>query len=381
MSVRKREWTTSKGEAKQAWVVDYADQEGIRRLKTFSKKKDADAWRNQTSVAVRRGEHVPDSASITVRQAGAEWLKACEAADLERTTIDQYRQHLDLHILPFLGNEKLTHINVPTVKALQTRLRQEGRSPAMVRIVTTSLGSLLAEAQESGRVSHNAVRELKKRRTASTSPQQRHKARLEVGVDIPTPADARRIVEAAKGRYRPLIITAIFSGLRASELRGLRWSDVDLNKSEIHVKQRADRFNKIGPPKSAAARRTVPVNPIVINTLREWKLKCPKGELDLVFPNGSGNIESHGNIINRGLLPTVNDAGVPQYTGLHCLRHFFASWLINAPPLGLGLSGKVVQERMGHSTLAMTMDRYGHLFPRGDDAKVLAEAERAFFAT
>jgi integrase len=196
-----------------------------------------------------------------------------------------------------------------------------------------------------------------------------------------------------------VLLTALFSGLRASELRGLRWDDVDLVKSEIHVHQRADRYNKIDAPKSEAGERTVPLPPIVVSTLREWKLACPKGPLGLTFPNGAGRVEDYSNILKRGLWPVqisagvciivkdaegkvvVDDKGEPvrqaKYTGLHALRHFYASWCINRKADGgLELPGKVVQERLGHSSITMTMDTYGHLFPRGDDAAELAAAAR-----
>jgi integrase len=102
----------------------------------------------------------------------------------------------------------------------------------------------------------------------------------------------------------------------------------------------------IGAPKSKASRRTVPFGSFVANTLREWKLACPKGELGLVFPNGQGNIDSLANIIERGLKPTATAAlGEPKYTGMHCFRHFYASWCIDR-----GLPPKVIQERLGHST-------------------------------
>ena len=132
------------------------------------------------------------------------------------------------------------------------------------------------------------------------------------------------------------LIIAIFTGLRASELRGLRWKDVDLKANELHVRQRADRFNEIGKPKSAAGERVVPFGKFVANTLKEWKLACPKSDGDLVFPNGAGKVESLANIINRGLIPAQVAAGVvvdgkAKYTGLHALRHFYASWCINRP--------------------------------------------------
>jgi integrase len=76
MSVRKREWLTQKGK-QEAWVVDYADQDGKRRLKTFKRKSDAKAYEADTRVQIREGTHVPDSASITVKDAGELWLARC----------------------------------------------------------------------------------------------------------------------------------------------------------------------------------------------------------------------------------------------------------------------------------------------------------------
>ena len=173
-------------------------------------------------------------------------------------------------------------------------------------------------------------------------------------------------MEAAKGRWRPLLLTAIFAGLRASELRGLRWQDVDLD--------RADRYSAIGRPKSDAAERTVPLTPIVVNALREWKLACPKSKDGLVFPSGGGLVEHHKNIIERGLIPTMIAAGVTvkhkgpervevegaKYTGLHAFRHFYASWCINRRAEGgLELPAKVVQERLG---TFVDHDDYGRLW-------------------
>jgi len=216
--------------------------------------------------------------------------------------------------------------------------------------------------------------------------EKRAKGKLKVGVDIPTRDEVLAIVAHAEGRWKPFLLTAIFTGLRASELRGLRWSDVDLKKSEIHVRQRADAFNQIGPPKSHSGERAVPLLPMVANAIREWKLACPKGPLDLVFPNGRGNIESHANLVNRVLMPVQVAAGVTdkrrraKYSGLHAFRHFFASWCINRrSDGGLELPAKVVQSRLGHASIVMTLDRYGHLFPRGDDTAELAAAEKALF--
>jgi integrase len=395
MSVRKRAWKTSKGETKEAWVVDYVDQGGTRRLKTFAKKKAADNFEATANVEIRAGIHTADSASITIAEAGKLWLETGERAGLERSTLAAYQQHLKLHIEPYLGKVKLSQLSAPMVREFMDRLARgdmpegaapEPRSPAMVRKVRVSLSSLLSDAQERGLVSRNVVRELRRgrQRGAERRAEKRQKGKLKVGVDIPTRQEIKAIVEAATGRWRPLLLTAIFTGLRASELRGLRWRDVDLEKRELHVRQRADRFNAFGKPKSESGERTVPLTPIVVNTLREWKLACPKGDKGLVFPTGGGNVESHSNIVQRGLEPIEIAAGVTtddgrgKYSGLHAFRHFYASWCINRrADGGLELPPKMVQERLGHSSIVMTMDVYGHLFPRGDDSAELEAAEKA----
>jgi integrase len=261
--------------------------------------------------------------------------------------------------------------------------------------VTVSLGSILADAQLRGHSVRNPVHEMSRAKSSRVKVEKRQQKRLEIGVDIPTTGEIKALIAAAEGRWRPLIITAVFTGLRASELRGLRWADVDLAGAVLHVRQRADRYHDIGMPKTDAGQRKVPLTPMSINVLREWKLACPKGELDLVFPTGAGKVEGHSNMVNRGLIPTMIAAGVvtvtgrddegkpiaaAKYTGLHALRHWFASWCINRRSEGgLELTPKAVQERMGHSNIAVTLDTYSHLFPTQDERAALAAAERSIF--
>jgi integrase len=167
----------------------------------------------------------------------------------------------------------------------------------------------------------------------------------------------------------------------------------------VNVRQRANLWSELGAPKSAAVYRDIPLSPVVVNILREWKLACPKlkqrqvdgsetARLWLVFPKGAGHVESHANIVNRGFYAAQRAAGVtapdpderdeagnpimkPKY-GLHALRHFFASWAIEQ-----GFSPKRVQTLLGHSSIQMTFDVYGHLFPNPeDDHARFAAAER-----
>ena len=187
------------------------------------------------------------------------------------------RSHARIHIIPLLGRVKLSRLSAPAIREFEDRLRTDGRSAAMIRKILTSLGSMLSDAQERGLVSRNVVRDLGSRRKkgADRRADRRQKGRLKVGVDIPSREEIRAIVGALQGPWRPILLTAIFTGLRASELRGLRWADVDLKQGELHVRQRADRYNAIGAPKSESGERTVPLPPIVANALRELKLACP----------------------------------------------------------------------------------------------------------
>ena len=392
MSIRERKWTTKDGEKKSAWVVDYFDQNGKRHIKTFKLKKDAKDFDAGTRVEVKGRVHVADSETVTVKEACGYWLTACEDAGLERTTLAQYRQHVDLHIIPFVGDRRLNEVTVPFVRTFLDDLRANGRSAAMVRNVRVSLGSVFSDAQERGLVVRNAVKEIGRGKQARARSQARHVEPAEVGVDIPTPDEIRAVMAKAAGRDRVFWMTAIFTGMRASELRGLRWADVDLSKATINVRQRADAYQQIGSPKSVKGRRTIPLVSSLVTALKEWKLACPKGDAGLVFPNGAGNVEYHANIIKRWFHPPQIEAGVvinskdkngkpvklAKYSGLHSLRHFYASWCINSPADGgLGLTPKVVQERMGHSSIQVTLDTYSHLFKRagtGDEMDAAAAA-------
>jgi integrase len=246
-------------------------------------------------------------------------------------------------------------------------------SRPVARKVLTSFKSLLKVAKHV----HAAI-------DVSVGRSKRAERKLEAGRDIPMPAEVKRLIEEAKDdtRLRALLLTAALCGLRASELRGLRWADVNLKADELHVRQRADRYCKIGAPKSDSSVRTVPLAPDVLAALKVWKLACPKGEGDLVFPTAQGQVEHHKNML-KSLAPVMVAAGVvtrsgkPKY-GLHAFRHFFASWCINRKADGgRELPAKVVQGVLGHSSIVMTLDRYGHLFPRGDDRAELAIAAKA----
>jgi integrase len=370
-SIRRRIWRNKDGE-QTAWVADYFDQSDKRHIKTFAKKKEADSWLVTAQDEVKRGVHTPESASLTVAEAADIWIEKGELENLERSTLRQYRSHVDLHIRRSrIGAEKLARLSTPTIEAFRDDLLKRSSRP-MARKVLTSLKSILSEAQRRGLVAHNAAQPVK------VDVKKRDQRKLAVGRDIPSKEEINAILMHAEGRWRPLFITAIFTGMRASELRGLTWGDINFERRVIHVRQRANLWGDIGAPKSSAGDREIPMSPMVVNALREWKLACPRGELGLAFPNGAGRVEAHSNLATRGFnalqLATgiVEPNGKPKYSP-HSLRHFFASWAIEQ-----GFSPKRLQAMLGHSSIQMTFDRYGHLFPSlEDDHAKFAKGELA----
>jgi integrase len=266
--------------------------------------------------------------------------------------VRSYEEHCDLHIYPLIGARKLSELTAPAVNAFADQLREQGRSPGMVRRVVGSLGAIFREAHRRGLSAVDPTAGIDLHLPDREDPRP----------VIPSKAELQAIIAGAEGRWRPLVLVAIFCGLRASELRGLRWSDVNFESRHISVNQRADIYHKIGRLKSKSAYRSIPCPPIVINALREWKLLCPKGDLGLVFPAGSGKVEPLSNIMQRGFEPlqvavgVINAEGVAKY-GMHALRHACASLWIEQ-----GHNPKQIQTLMGHSSIKMTFDTYGHLF-------------------
>jgi integrase len=372
-SVRKRTWTTATGIEKSAWVADYFDQHRQRHIETFPTQKAAKAWLVEVQGEVARGVHTPERNSLTVAEAAQAWLERGKAEGLERCTLRSYGTLVRLHIAAkdsTIGMVKLALLSTPMLEVWRDGL-VERLSRQLARRVLFALKSILKEAMRRGLVAQNVALPVR------VDIKKREQKKLEVGHGIPDKDDIQRLLAACRGRFRPFLVTAVFTGMRSSELRGLSWSAVDFDKKTITVRERADEWGAIGYPKSHAGQRVIPLAAIVVNTLREWKLACPKGELDLVFPNGAGHVWALQNIANRFWRPLQRQAGLVDVTGeplfdLHALRHFAASTWIEA-----GFSAKRLQALLGHASIQITFDKYGHLFPSvEDDHERLARIER-----
>lgn len=374
-SIRSREWTAPSGTKKSAWVVDYRDASGHRRSKQFKRKKEAEAWLVSAAWEVTQGTHTPDSQSITVQDAATQWLDRRRADDLEPTTIASYEQHIRLHIVPLCGKLRLNQISRPKAEELRDRL-VKAVSRAMASRVLRTLTSIVSEAQGRGRVAQNVFEGVRLTRSK----------REKSAVVIPTKTELRAILAAALASP-DLMLSAftcllIFSGLRASELRGLGWHHLDLRKKTVSVQRRADARGVLGSPKTEAGYRTIPLPAAAISALRRWKLACVSTAGDLVFPSLGGAVMSHTFMTHRVLHPVQAAARITdeqstaaspigRYT-LHDFRHAAASLWIDK-----GVTAKVVQRWMGHSSIQVTFDTYGHLFASPErDAAIAAEIER-----
>jgi integrase len=415
MSVKQREWENKDGSVTKVWVVGYNDPNGKWRTKQFNKKKDADAYENSVKTDVRKGVHVADAEAITVEIACHIWLDKCETDGVETSTLRQYRGHCYNHIIPatlnggkvVLGRVLTTKLNRGVVAAFRDHLLKEN-SRVTARKVYTSFKSVLSEARLRGHMAADPCEKIEIKERERDHADEMIRREFMQPTDIKAFIVAATEIATAKPTHHNKMLVVLcrvlpFTGLSASETRGLFWANLDFKGHQILVRTRADEKNKIGKLKAGKRYREIPMTPDVEQTLREWKEICPRdprsGELHLVFPNASGKVEAHTVLLNRGfhpiqvaagiVVPRLDDEGEPirdddgnpvmvgKYTGLHDFRHFFASWLIKH----MKADPKQVMTYMGHSTIRMTYDVYGHLFQMTNaDHSAFAEAAQRVLA-
>jgi integrase len=344
-------------------VWDPASGKKIR--KTFDNLSEAKAWRHDASGAVRRGELKP-STRQTLAEYAEKWIDGIKSGTvLDRagktykpSVIRGYERSLRKRVLPVLGHKRLADVTRHDVQALADRLRGDGLSPSTVTNTVMPLRAIYRRAIRDGLVSVNPTSNL----------------------DLPA-ANSRRIVHVSKedvaeflasqpDDIRPLYATAAYGGLRRGEIRGLRWSDVDLANSEIHVRRGWDDKDGEIDPKSLKSARTAPIYGILRDYLDEHKMRTGGSGDNLVFASKHGKPFTSTNIARKGKR-AARAAGV-RYYGLHDLRHFYVSFSVD-----MGLDLAQIGDYVGHSSAYMT-DRYRHLL---EDARQRArERADAYFA-
>jgi integrase len=300
----------------------------------------------------------------TVHDACESWLRTSERNGLERSTMKAYRSHARIHIEPKIGDLLVSDLARADVRDFMDGLLDDGMSRALVKKIMVSLRAVLADAVEREWVDHNVAAEVKVKRSNGRDRKR---------IVIPTKDEIRTIITKAPESHRGMFTLAIFTGMRISELRGLVWSAVDFDRKIIRVFQRADEFGELGPPKSRAGEREIPMAPTVVKALEAWKTSGLTSTDGLVFPNSAGKIQNYSNIYNRVFKPMLVVNGITDENGaakfgIHALRHAAASLFIEQ-----GWNPKKVQTLLGHASINMTMDVYGHLFENPEEDAALFE--------
>lgn len=367
-AITKRRWTAKDGTAREAWRVDYVDQAGARKREQFKRKRDAEARHREIDAQLTSGTHRPQAAVTTVAAASDVYIahidKRLSRGELTPVYVLTTKAHVFNYIdprdrgegkglaTPFaggIGSVKLSALTQKTVGDFRDRMRDAGVSVVTVRRILGTLSRILAHAASQDLVAINAAKGVKV--TGG-------RAERSSKIVPPTKATLAAVLAATDPDFRVRIRFAAVSGLRASELHALRWRHLDLAAGEVAVECRVDATGAIDTTKSDAGLRTVPIGAAMVAELKEWRERSKfKGDDDFVFPNTEGGFVRHTNMTKQRWNPLLVKAGVEPF-GWHGLRHFAVSKWIEA-----GLQPKTVQTYAGHATYAITMNRYGHLFP------------------
>jgi integrase len=385
-SVRKRTWTTSSSETKTAWVVDYADNHGVRQRKHFPNKKAADAFRISIEGQMQAGTYRAAADKVTVESACESFLEYCEGRNkrderMTRKMLTVYRGHINNHILHpehGVGGRKLSQFTARSVGDFRDRIRTAGVTVPTSRKILATLHSVLQHAIGEDWLAVNVVQGIR-----VIGPRGEGSKKIVP----PSKDDMRALIEAANEDLRLMLLFAASTGARAGEQWAARWRDVDFDKVEFQISRRVDVYGDEGAPKSSAGVRGVPLSGQLVAMLKAWKLKSKFSKSDdLIFSNREGGYVGHDNLIKRQFLPLFDAleakhredpkryAVAPARFNWHGLRHFAVSCWIEA-----GLAPKTVQTFAGHASLQVTMDRYGHLFPSDDHRKAMDQIAKGLF--
>lgn len=322
----------------------------IRR--TFDSQAAAKAWRADALIRLSRGQ-LSTGRSRTVREAATALIDGMREGTVRTRSGDPYKpsairsydETLRLHVLPAIGAIRLPRIQRDHIQAIVDDLHSGGKSPSTIRNAIVPVRVIFRRAIRSGEVSTNPCTDLD---LPAVRGRRKH---------IPSPAEAAALLTALPREDRGLWATALYAGLRRGELRALRWEDIDLKAGVIHVRQAMDSRGAIIAPKSAAGTRTVPMAKVLRGYLKQHRLQA--GASQYVF--GSGSHPFHPGAVAMRARKAWTTAKLTPI-GLHDARHTAASVLIAA-----GVNVKALSTYMGHSSITITLDLYGHLFPGNED--------------
>lgn len=324
---------------------------GGRRYKTFPTRAAARGWRTDALAAIRAGTLAPDE-GVTVRSAAEELLagmtsgavRSRSGREYKPATCRSYRRAFDLRLLPAFGPRKLGDVRRRDVQRFIDRMAADGHDGSTIRNTIDPLRVVFRRALTRELVAVNPMVALEI--PAATGTRDR----------IASPDEAAALVAALPEGDRAVWATAMYAGLRRGELRGLRWCDVDLAAGVIRVERGWDAVQGAIEAKTRAARRAVPIAGRLRDALLEHKLRTGRDGEALAFGvTATAPLEPTN--LRRRALTAWRAAGLDPI-GLHECRHTFASLGIAA-----GLNPKALSTYLGHASVTITFDRYGHLFP------------------
>lgn len=273
--------------------------------------------------------------------------------DWKRTTLPRLKRHTKVdyattckQLVTYFGSRPIGTISAKDVDEFIARqLKPDDRyAPNSVRKQVVRLRQILNDAARWKMLERSPI---EGRMKLPAAP----KRRL-----VPlSPAQSQALVGAAPDYYRPLFLTALTTGMRQGELLGLTWDDVDLEAAKLTVRH-SMYDGKLDSAKSDAGHRVIDLPKATVEAMRAHHDVCPATPLNLVFPNEYGRPVNTSSF--TGIMRTVADTASLPGIHLHDLRHSHVALLIK-----LGFSPLFIKERLGHSTIAVTMDKYGHLFP------------------
>lgn len=346
--VKRRTWKNKDGSQGQNWVLDYTDITGKRVMKGgFKTKADAQKALNKVLIAKDSGSSCIIDEKLTFERAAIEYIELHANIYCKSSTIKGYNSYLKNHLLPYFGKIKLVNITPKSINEYISFQLKGHLSRNSINKHLILLGGIFSKQVNEGIIIHNPVRKVKKLKIIHKEMSFLNKNDVK---------EFLKIAEVTYPDFYPLLLTAITTGMRRGELLGLTWDCINWQSKRIRVHKSLYR-NKLIDPKSHNSIRNIDMPDKLISTLRQWQQICPEGEKNLVFPNSVGEFLDADNMIKRRFLPCLKLAGINAIR-FHDLRHTYTSILIaeNVPL-------KYIQSHLGHSSIQVTMDRYGHLLP------------------
>jgi integrase len=335
------------------WQARHLDLDGGEHTRTFARKQDAERFLATITADLVRGEYVnPDAGKITFAEFWKRWL---EAQTFGESTREATELRLRIHAEPVLGRHELRVLK-PSVIQAWIRGLQDRLAPTYVRAVVTNVSAVLAAAVDDGLIARNPCR------AGSVKLPKVDRRRIE-----PWPAEqVAAVIDALPHRYRAVGVVAAGCGLRQGEVFGLRVDDVEFLRHRLRVEQQVKIVRgqlTTGRPKGGKT-RTVPLPKAVAVELAEHLRRYPISASTLVFMSREHKPLNRNYFNSHIWRPAVLAAGVEpsRANGMHALRHFYASVLIDA-----GESVKAVAEYLGHADPGFTLRVYAHLFPSSED--------------